>query len=270
MNDNQSSEIHYPSSRRFTFDVGKIGREKHHVKALLEVDVTEARSKIKQNRRAGNKLSFVAWLIKVIADCVALHPPVNGINRRRRNKVVVFGDVDISIVIEKEIEGTRVPLPYVVRNADKKDPYQIYTEIESAKAQSIEDEGDYVLGERRNPAGMKLFTSFPQWLRLALMRKTVISNPRRLKNMMGTVMVTTAGMVGHTRGWIVPLSMHPLCLAFGSLNKQPGIHQGEIQIREILHLTVLIDHDVIDGVPAAKFVDDLVSKLEAGYDLTNR
>jgi pyruvate/2-oxoglutarate dehydrogenase complex dihydrolipoamide acyltransferase (E2) component len=29
----------------------------------------------------------------------------------------------------------------------------------------------------------------------------------------------------------------------------------------------LIDHDVIDGVPAAKFVDDLVKKLESGFDL---
>ena len=38
-----SYEIPYPSSRQFTFDVGKIGLAKHHVRALLEVDVTEAR-----------------------------------------------------------------------------------------------------------------------------------------------------------------------------------------------------------------------------------
>ena len=196
-----------------------------------------------------------------------MHPPVNGINRRRRNKVVVFGEVDISLVIEKEVKGTRVPLPYVVRKADQKNHFQIYSEIESAKSQIIEDEGDYVLGKRRNPKGMKLFSNLPQWLRLVLMRKIVINNPKRLKDMMGTVMVTTAGMVGHTRGWIMPVSMHPLCLAFGSLNKQPVVHHGEMQIREILHLTVLVDHDVIDGVPAAKFVDDLIRKLEAGFGL---
>jgi hypothetical protein len=67
----QPKEIRYPSSRRFTFDVGRIGREKHHVKALLEIDVTDARSKIKLNRQSSKKISFVAWLIKVIADCVA-------------------------------------------------------------------------------------------------------------------------------------------------------------------------------------------------------
>ena len=33
------------------------------------------------------------------------------------------------------------------------------------------------------------------------------------------------------------------------------------------HLMALVDHDVIDGVPAARFVDDLVQKMEAGYGL---
>jgi len=263
----QIKEIQYPYSRRFTFDVGKIGREKHHVRAFLEVDVTDARSKIKLNRRSGNKASFVAWLIKVIADCVALHPPINGINRPRDNKVLVFSEVDVSIVIEKEVKGTRVPLPYVIKAADQKTVYQITSEIEIAKSQIFKDEGDYVLGKRQNPSAMKLFTMLPQWLRLLLMRKFVFNKPQRLKDMMGTVMVTTAGMVGHTRGWIMPYSLHPLSLAFGSLNEQPVVNRGEIQIREILHLTVSVDHDVIDGVPAARFVDDLVIKMEKGFGL---
>ena len=106
-------EIAYPSSRQLTFDVGKIGLGKHHVKALLEVDVTEARKIIRQNRQRGNKISFTAWLIKAIADCVALHPPIAGVNQARRNRVLVFEEVDISIVVEKEVNGARVPLPYV-------------------------------------------------------------------------------------------------------------------------------------------------------------
>jgi pyruvate/2-oxoglutarate dehydrogenase complex dihydrolipoamide acyltransferase (E2) component len=51
------------------------------------------------------------------------------------------------------------------------------------------------------------------------------------------------------------------------LNEQPVVYRGEIQKGEILHLTVLIDHDVIDGIPAARFVDDLVRKLEKGFGL---
>jgi pyruvate/2-oxoglutarate dehydrogenase complex dihydrolipoamide acyltransferase (E2) component len=267
MSERQSYEIPYPSSRQLTFDLGKIGVAKHHVKALLEVDVTEARRLIKQSRHSGKKISFTAWLIKAIADCVALHPPIAGINHARSNKVLVFEDVDISIVVEKNVNGSRVPLPYVIRKADQKTLCQIQDEIEGAKSQTVGSEGDYVLGEERSTTGMKLFVKLPQCLRLMLMRILVLNNPQRTKNMMGTVMITTAGMVGHTRGWIMPFSMHPLCLAFGSLNEQPAVYRGEIQKREILHLTVLIDHDVIDGVPAARFVDDLVKKLQNGFGL---
>jgi pyruvate/2-oxoglutarate dehydrogenase complex dihydrolipoamide acyltransferase (E2) component len=260
-------EIEYPSSRQLTMDVGKIGREKHHIKALLEVDVTEARQKIKQNRHAGRKVSVTAWLIKTIADCVALHPPAGGVRRPGSNKVVVFQDVDLSIVVEKDVKGTRVPLPYVIRQGNLKTLDQIHNEIEAAKNQTIENEGNYVLGESYSALAMKLFVHLPQGLRLSLMRLLVLNDPQRVKDMMGTVMVTTVGMVGHTRGWIIPFGMHPLCLALGSLNDQPAVYQGEIQIRQVLHLTVLVDHDVIDGVPAARFVDDLVKKMENGYGL---
>ncbi len=267
MSERQSYEIAYPSSRQLTFDLGRVGLAKHHVRALLEVDVTEARRIIKQNRHQGNKISFTAWLIKTIADCVALHPPIAGVNAAKHNKVLVFEDVDLSIVVEKEVNGTRVPLPYVIRKADKKTLLHIQDEIESEKAQTVKGEGDYVLGDGFNEMGMKLFVRLPQWLRLILMRLLVLNHPQQVKELMGTVMITTAGMVGHTRGWIMPFSMHPLALAFGSLNEQAAIYRGEIQKREILHLTVLIDHDVIDGVPAARFVDDLVKKLQAGFGL---
>jgi pyruvate/2-oxoglutarate dehydrogenase complex dihydrolipoamide acyltransferase (E2) component len=267
MPENQFYEIPYPSSRQLTFDVGRIGLAKHHVRALLEVDVTEARKLIKQSRHNGRKISFTAWLIKSIADCVALHPPIAGLNDAKRNQVLVFDDVDISIVVEKEVNGARVPLPYVIRKADKKNLCDIQNEIESAKSQTVKSEGDYVLGEEQSTVGMRLFVRLPQWLRLVLMRLLVLNHPQRVKDMMGTVMITTVGMVGHTRGWIMPFGMHPLCLAFGSLNEQAAVYKGEIQKREILHLTVLIDHDVIDGVPAARFVDDLVKKLQTGFGL---
>jgi pyruvate/2-oxoglutarate dehydrogenase complex dihydrolipoamide acyltransferase (E2) component len=180
---------------------------------------------------------------------------------------VVFNDVDISIAVEKNVNGSRVPLPYVVRKANQKSLLQIHEEIELAKSQAVEDEGNYVLGERSNPLWMRLFVKLPQWLRLALMRVFLFNDPQRAGNTMGTVMVTTVGMAGHTKGWIIPTSIHPLCLALGSINQQPAVFRGEIQKREILHLTVLIDHDVIDGVPAARFVEDLVRKLESGSGL---
>ena len=267
MTDRDIFESEYPSSRQFTFDVGKIGREKHHVKALLEVDVSEAWRILRENRRAEKRISFFAWLIKVTADCAAEHPQAAGVNLMKKNKVAWFNDVDISIMLEKEIDGARVPLPYVVRKADEKTLEQIQDEIDAVKAQSAADESDYVLGKKSSAFWMDLFTRLPQGWRVWAMKAFVLNKPRQMKAMMGNVMITTVGLVGHMRGWIVPFSMHPLCLAFGSINEQAIVKKGEIVKGQVLHLAVLIDHDVIDGAPAGIFVDDLVRKLERAHGL---
>lgn len=264
MSEKEFYEIEYPSSRQLTYDVGRIGLGKHHVKAFLEVDVSEAWRILRENRSADKRISFTAWLIKVTADSAALHPPVAGALSRKRNKVVVFNDVDVSLVLEKEVKGARVPLPYVIRKADKKSLAEIQAEIDTAKSQPAEDESDYVVGKKSSAFWMKLYTGLPQWLRVWMMRTFVLNHPQRTKAMMGSVMITTVGLVGHTHGWIVPTSMHPLCLAFGSINEQPVIRKGVVEVGRILHLAVLVDHDVIDGVPAAGFVDDLVRKMEKG------
>jgi pyruvate/2-oxoglutarate dehydrogenase complex dihydrolipoamide acyltransferase (E2) component len=42
---------------------------------------------------------------------------------------------------------------------------------------------------------------------------------------------------------------------------------GRIESREYLSLTIIFDHDVIDGAPAARFTRRLVELIESGYGL---
>ena len=77
----------------------------------------------------------------------------------------------------------------------------------------------------------------------------------------------TGPMMGQVSSWIFPTSIHPLSIGIGSLNKKPAIFEDTIQKRSVLHLTIAIDHDVIDGMPARRFVEDLVNRLEAGAGL---
>ncbi len=266
MEQTEYSEIRYPAVRQFTADTGQIDHGKHYVRALLEVDVTDALHKIKAIRVPGKKLSFLAWFIKVLADTVAAHPPINGI-RKGRSRVVVFKNVDVSTIVEKKVEGVAVPLPLVLRDANHRSYYEISSEIQSAVAQAVQDEGDYVLGGGGDAALLGLAAALPQWLRLWIMRTFILSNPQRVQRMMGTVMVSSLGTGGRISGWIIPTSMHPLSIGIGSLTKKPVIHEGCIEKRTILHLTIAFDHDVVDGMPALKFVDDLVNRLETASGL---
>jgi pyruvate/2-oxoglutarate dehydrogenase complex dihydrolipoamide acyltransferase (E2) component len=71
-------------------------------------------------------------------------------------------------------------------------------------------------------------------------------------------------MFGVGAGWavgIVPL--HTLGLTVGGITRKPGLVDGRIEPREYLALTVSIDHDIVDGAPAARFARRLREIVES-------
>ncbi len=71
---------------------------------------------------------------------------------------------------------------------------------------------------------------------------------------------------GHS-GWGIATTPHSLGLVVGSMAQKPAVVEGRIEPRKILNLTVVFDHDVIDGAPAARFTKRLVELIESGYGL---
>jgi len=51
-------------------------------------------------------------------------------------------------------------------------------------------------------------------------------------------------------------------LAVGRLAERPAVHEGRLCLRQTMNLTLSIDHRVMDGVPAAEFLDRIVELLE--------
>lgn len=256
----------FPSSRQSTFDIGYLGVRKHHMKVLLELDVTLARELIKNYRNNNKKrLSFTAWILKCISQAISENKSVHGI-RKGKNQIVIFDDIDISLLVEKEFNGEKVPLPIVIRQVNEKDFCDIHDEIQAAKEQQVISTNDYILGENQYKWTMRFFLALPQFIRLIIW-KQILKNPFLMKKMAGTVVVTSLSMLGNARGWAIPVTIHPLCFALGSIVKKPGILKNEIKIREYLYMTILIDHDVVDGGPAARFIARLTSLIEQGHGL---
>ena len=110
---------------------------------------------------------------------------------------------------------------------------------------------------------MRIYYALPQWVRLIFMRR-ILGNPRRSHAMMGTAVITSVGGAGHISGWVIPKAMHNLCFALGSIAKKPWVVANRVVIRDILHLTVLVDHDVVDGMPAVRFLSRLINNIQQG------
>jgi pyruvate/2-oxoglutarate dehydrogenase complex dihydrolipoamide acyltransferase (E2) component len=265
---NRIGEYHvtpFSLSRQIGSDWVELGKQKHHMTALLEFDVTEARKAIRAyRRRTGRGLSFFAWMVKCISQAVSEHKEINAYRHGKR-RLVLFDDVDIAVTMERMVEGARTPTPHVVRRANAKSLDEIHEEIASAQATEVTGSGQ-VLGERKNPWVAWAYRLVPEVLRRLISRKFT-TDAFYLKRTMGTVVITSLGMYGKLSGWGISAGLHTLCCTLGGIVKKPRVMEGRVESREFLHLTLLIDHDIVDGAPAARFVARLNELVEQGWGL---
>ena len=253
----------FPKTRIATIDVCAVGLKKHHIAAILEVDVTESREKIGRYKENSRPISFTAWLIKVISGTIKDYEDVAAYFKGKR-KIVVFNDINVSIVVEKEINGKKIPIPLIIEKANEKSLEAITWQIKEARTRELEDK-DILL--QRKPNGMeRLYYFLPGYIR-RLFWRYLIKNPQFAYKKMGNVAFTSVGMLGKANAWFIPISIHPICFGVGNVLKKPMVVNDKIEIREILNVTVLLDHDVGDGGLMAGFISSLSNNLEMGKEL---
>lgn len=233
------------------------------------MDVTEARAAIREHRRrTGTALSFTAWVVSCVARAAAEHPRVHSVRRGRR-RLVVFEEVDVSVLVEKPVEGDEagetLPMPFVVRQADRKAPEEIHAEIRRAQERQV-GAGSASIEKAGSARLQSLFFRLPAPVRDLLFWRWLLRSPTLVKRSMGTVVVTAVGMA--TPGllaWGIPSGLHPLSIAVGSIGRRSG-PEGD---REVLALTVVFDHAVTDGAPVARFIARL-QELLSGPPISTR
>ncbi len=237
-----------------------MARKKHHVTALLEVDVTESRIKIKKHRKDKGKISFIAWLIKVICFSLNEHKNATAFLKGKSNRVV-FNDINVSVLVEKEINGEKVPIPLLIENVNEKSLNTISQLLSESKTKSLH-KNEIVL-QKQTTKTEQFYYLLPGFMRRYFWR-FMLKNPKIIFKKMGNVSITSVGAVGKVNGWFIPFSVHPVCFGINSVIKKPVVKNDKIEIREIMNMTILIDHDVIDGAPMARFVNELVKNIESG------
>jgi pyruvate/2-oxoglutarate dehydrogenase complex dihydrolipoamide acyltransferase (E2) component len=250
-------------SRIATFDVFDAGLKKHHISALLEFDVTESRKKLRELRREGISVSFNAWLVKAIGTVIGKHPEAAAYICNKK-KVIIFNDINVSLLVEKKSDDTRVPIPLVIEQVDKKSASEISREIDAAKDQDL-NPGDIVL-KKKSSFYQRLYYYLPGFMR-RLFWRFLLKNPKTAFRTMGNVSVTSVGVIGKINGWFIHRSVHPISFGIGSVISKPVVTGTEVKPREILNMTILVDHDVIDGAPMVRFLADLTDYIETGKEI---
>lgn len=250
------SLLPYSRPRRAAQDLS-VAQRKHLIHGLIEADVTEARTLLREYQAAtGATLSFTAFVIFCVARATDEQKTIQAYRKGRRT-LVVFDDVDVTTMIEREIDGRTQVVFHIVRAANTKSVLAIHQEIRAAQSRRSE-------GPQR--AGVRIYNALPGFIRRMGIR-IAAHNPSLWKRFGGTVVVTAVGMFGKGGGWGVPTTRNTLDVTIGGIGEKPRLRDGHIVQREYLNLTVSVDHDVVDGAPATRFASRLRELIESAYGL---
>ena len=237
---------------------------KHCMYGLLEADVTVARQYIENYRtNTGEQLSFTGYLISCLARAVDEDKSVQAYRKGSRH-LVVFDDVDVGFMIELKKGEKRVLSGHVIRAANRKTFWEIHQEIRRVQSNQVPTDAEKVSWLR---SALILPWPLCVWFR-HLFRLFLNRDPTIVTSMAGTVGISSVGMFGKGHaGWGISTGSHVLDLVVGGIAPRLAEIDGRIEPRQMMSLTIIFDHDVIDGAPAARFTRRLVELIESGYGL---
>ena len=197
-----------------------------HFSYIEEVDITELeslREHLNCSRTDGQpKLTYLPFIMLCVSRALARFPQLNAHYDDKREVITRFEAVHLGIATQTD-RGLCVP---VVRHAEAMDLWQAAREMrhitEAARNHSI---------ARDDLAG-------------------------------STFTVTSLGRMGGLAA--TPIINHPEVAILG-INKavdRPVVHNGQIAIRRVLHLSASFDHRVVDGADGATFIQCIKDYLE--------
>ncbi len=179
--------------------------------------------------------------------------------------------------VERQVAGApageTLPIPFVIRKANEKTVEQIHAEIRAAQSYPLAPGEQVIMPDQRlklPPWALRTFLSLPRIVRKALLWNRMKADPYLVKEMMGTVGITSVGMYGRMGSggsWAIPTGISPLNVAIGGIVRRPAFVNGRVEATEFLSLTLVFDHDVIDGGPVARFAARLTGLMEGAFGL---
>ena len=197
-----------------------------HVSHHDKVDATalvEVREKLKARaEERGVKLTYMPFVMKAVAAALDEHPVLNTQLDEENEEVVFRDDHNIGVAAATDA-GLMVP---VVNDVDNKGLLQLASE------------GNELVSKARE--------------------RTI----SREEMQGGTFTITNFGVVGGE--YATPIINYPetAILGLGAIEERPMAVDGEVVARDVLTLSLSIDHRVIDGADAARFVNTLKEYLE--------
>lgn len=241
------------NNRQVVIASASVTSQKNTIHAFTEIDITEPRRRLKEHfERTNEKLSFTAYIVTCLAQVVKEHPQLNSFIKGR--KQIFLDDVTISVLVERDIEGEKVPEPIGIKQAQLKTFREISDEIRAAKKLQSDKLGSL--------SGQTWIRFIPNVLLKAFVR--LADKNIHMAKRYGKVAVTAVGMFSKEAVWFIPHGSATVLISVGSISNKIIEVEGNYVSREHLCLTASFDHDIVDGAPAMRFLDQFIETMKSG------
>lgn len=240
-----------PRGRRVMSALMHVASRRRLILAFTEADVTEPRRMIRESRRdTGESVSLTAYAAACLARAIAQHPALN--SARHGRKLVLCEDVNVVCYLERMHQGEPTVGFLTLRTADRTSVRELTSRLRAGQAHGA-------------PAPRVL-----RHLPVALFRPAVrylARNPRFLAES-GVIAISNVGAgSGGVPGWGFAPSAMSVEVTLGGIARRLVLVDGEVREREHMCVTVALDHDIVDGAAAARFVRTFVDMIASGAAL---
>jgi len=251
---------HDSPARRVVRDAGAVSARRHVIPAWFSADVTDVLPHL------GNEqgVSVTAYVASTLAHAVAAHPRLHS-TRDPLGRVVTFDSVDVNVTVEVALGGQSFPLNHVLRGAGSRTAYDLHDEIQRVKHKPGTSE------TFRMSASTKRYLRVPGPVRRRVLMGSLHRLPDLQRRLIGTVGLSSVGMHGSGAGVGLPFLLHTIDVLVGGMEERPGFGpDGSVVRRQLLWVSMVVDHDVVDGVPMTRFIVTFRDGLESGAALVRR
>jgi pyruvate dehydrogenase E2 component (dihydrolipoamide acetyltransferase) len=212
--------------RRMAENMARSKRTAAHFTFVDQCDATElvrAKERIAEAaREEGVKVTYLPFVLKAAVAALRKHPRLNATMDEERGELVVHRRYDLGVASATEA-GLVVP---VVRGVDRLSLLDLARELE----------------------------------RLGAATKAGQVRPEDLGR--STFTVTSLGALGGL--FATPVLNHPEVAILGvhRIRPTPVARDGQVVIRDVMHVSVTCDHRVVDGYEAAAYATEVIRHLE--------
>lgn len=222
---------------------------------FYDVDMSWAETLRQKLLALGHRTTVTAILLKSIAIAQRAHP-------LSRTTVLPFGrtallhQITAGFTVERFIDSKPSVFFGAIEQADCKGLTEISNELRSFGEDDIPAVPHLDIQHRFNKMPW-LFRRFVIWLG---MRYPTV----RLRYLGATFGVSSLGKFGCKA--LIPPCVSTSTFGVGTVEARPVAVNGKIEIRPIMSLVLNFDHRVIDGAPAARFMQDVVRLMQGDLE----